>query len=138
MATKKTDEIVNIETVTESEVVNPVVPVEPAPVVIPENPEVVVYEMPQKKSSHSVARNILIGTGLAVTGSMALYGLYELGKKGFMALKNRKEKKAKGNGLAHPDYEYKKVEGTPQEAAENEVKAKSEKGKRPMGFHYTK
>lgn len=81
------------------------------------------------------ASNIAIGVGIGVTGAFALYGLYELGKKGFGLIKKQIEKRK----MEHPVYEYEKVETADEAEKADEIKAslkRHKKEKHPMGFQY--
>ena len=80
--------------------------------------------------------NIATGAGIAVGGALALYGLFDLGKKAVGAIRKHMEKRKEA--MNHPVYEYKKLETKENQEKEDIPKAKLQrkKKKNPIGFRY--
>ena len=85
------------------------------------------------KTGNGLVKNITLGVGVAAGGALAIYGAYELGKKGVKFIRNLMEKRKE-----HPDYTYEKVKEAAKEMEETIAKAKyrNKKEKHPMGFQY--
>lgn len=88
------------------------------------------------KTDNGLFKNITLGVGVAAGGALAIYGAYELGKKGVKFIRNLMEKRKESK--EHPDYTYEKVEEAAKEMEETITKAKyrNKKEKHPMGFQY--